>query len=294
MTVELGSAAPTLASLRVRGFAREIARNANLRVGICILAALAALGIVGAVALPDPNHENLYHILAPPGTAGHLLGTDALGRDVFSWVAAGILVSLRVSVTVVAIAAGVGVPVGLLAGYCGGVVDTVLMRIVDLELAIPPLPLFIAASVVLRPGFLVLVCLLAAVAWLPYARLVRSVALVQRQADYIAAARLAGASRRRILFVHLLRGVVTTAVVLASLQAGYVLLWEAGLSFVGLGINPPTSSLGFLMNDGRTTVTQAWWVVVCPGVALALLILAANLIGDGLRDAFQQDIEVFK
>jgi peptide/nickel transport system permease protein len=253
---------------------------------------MLAVGVLGRVALPSAEHQDLARSFAPPGSPGHLLGTDQLGHDVLAWISDGIWVALGVSLGVTALSSVVGIAVGLCAGYFGGIADGLLMRLVDLSLAIPPLILFLAAAVVVRTSILSLILLISAVMWLPYARLVRGVVLVEREQGYVITARLAGASRTRILLGHLLPGVSTVALVLASLQAGYVLLWESGLSFLGLGIRPPQHSLGYMIAQGRATLEQAWWVVVFPGVALALLVLASNLIGDGLRDLIQQDVEV--
>lgn len=279
--------------LRVRGRAPGRHRSATLAAAAGLLAFLVGGSIVASLALPDPNAQELSDALAPPGAAGHLLGTDPLGRDVLAWIASGIRISLVVSITVVALSAVVGITVGLLAGYFGGVLDAGLMRLADLQLAVPPLLLFISASALVRPGLFNLIVLISVVSWVPYARLVRTTVVSERERAYIAAARLSGASHRRVLFTHLLRAVATLGLVIASLQAGYVLLWEASLSFLGLGIQPPLTSLGFIISQGRTVLQEAWWVVVCPGVVIALLVVAFNLLGDGLRDVFHADVDVF-
>jgi peptide/nickel transport system permease protein len=264
----------------------------TLRLGLLVLLGMLAIAAWGTVALPSAGQQDLAQSFLPPLSPGHLLGTDQLGQDVLAWTSAGIWVGLEVSLAVVSISAVIGISVGLCAGYFGGIVDAVIMRVVDVCLAIPPLLVFVAAAALLRPSMLTLILLISAVAWLPYVRLVRSVVLVERERGYLLAARLSGATRRRLLFGHLLPAVSTPALVLSSLQAGYVLLWEAGLSFLGLGIRPPQHSLGYLIADGRETLSTAWWVVVFPGAALALLVLAAHLIGDGLRDLVQQDVEI--
>jgi len=279
--------------MSVRASLRRLLRGqATLRLGVLILLAMVALGALGTVVLPDAEQQDLASAFAAPGSEGHPLGTDQLGRDVLAWISDGIWVALAVSLSVVALSSVVGIAVGLCAGYFGGLPDALLMRLVDLSLAVPPLLLFLAAAAVVRTSMPSLILLISAVMWLPYARLVRGVVLVQREQGYVITARLAGASRTRILLGHLLPAVSTVALVLASLQAGYVLLWESGLSFLGLGIRPPQHSLGYIIAQGRATLEQAWWVVVFPGVALALLVLACNLIGDGLRDVIQQDVEV--
>lgn len=278
------------------GRARLVPRlgNPSLRFGVSLLAVMVLLGCAGQLLLADPNRQNLVEAGVGPGSDGHLLGTDALGRDILAWISSSILVSLTVCLGVVGISAAVGVTVGLVAGYARGFVDAALMRIVDLSLAVPPLVLFIAAAVAVEPGLVSLILLLSSVAWIPYARLVRAKVLTDRQRGFVAAARLAGMSRTRILALELLPGVSTLLLVMASLQAGYVLLWEAGLSFLGLGIQAPQTSLGYMIAQGQTSIGETWWVVVFPGVAIMLLVLAMNLIGDGLRDRFQLDTEAMR
>lgn len=273
---------------------RARALNPSLRAGILLLAVMLAVGLLAPPFLPDPNRQDLVSASLPPGTAGHLLGTDALGRDVLAWIASSIVTSLVVSASVVALSAAVGTLVGLVAGYARGPIDAVLMRLVDLQLAIPPLVLFVTAAVIISPTLWSLVLLLASVSWVPYARLVRAKVLSDRERSYVAAARLAGVRRWRILVQDLLPNVATLLLVMGSLQAGYVFLSEAALGFLGLGIQPPSTSLGFMIAEGQTTVAQTWWVVVFPGVAIVLLVLATNLIGDGLRDRFHIDEEAVR
>ena len=272
--------------------ARPLRYNVSLRLGTALLVALVLFGVVGLFALPDPNAQDLNDAYARPGSADHPLGADALGRDILAWVSHGILTSLAVSASVVLLSALIGVVIGLTAGYTGGLADGLLMRVVDLQLAIPPLLLFIAASAVVGNEFWTLVLLLAVVGWVAYARIVRSEVLAERERSYVAAARLAGAPLPRVLFVHLLPATATLIIVLASLQAGIVLLWESGLSFLGLGLQPPTASLGFMISQGRSDLVEAWWIVTFPGIAIVLLVLAFNLLGDGLRDAFHLDVNV--
>jgi len=245
------------------------------------------LGIFGPMLLPNPRETDVMSALMPPGSPGHPLGTDPLGRDILAWIASGIRTALVVSLSVALISAVLGTAVGLVGGYYGGIVDTVLMRLVDLQLAVPPLLLFITGSVVAGDGFFSLILLLSVVGWVPYARVVRSKILADRERSHIAAARLAGAGGARILLLHLLPGAATLVFVLASLQAGLVLLWESGLSFLGLGLQPPNISLGFIVAQGRDYLAQEWWIVTLPGLAIALLVLGFNLLGDGMRDTFQ-------
>jgi peptide/nickel transport system permease protein len=264
----------------------------GLRLGLTILVGCILFGLIGGLVLGDPNKQDLAAALSKPGSQGHLLGTDALGRDILTWLASSVRTALTIGVAVVLISSVCGALVGTVAGYVGGAFDAVLMRLVDLQLAIPPLLLFIAAFAAFSPGRVGLILLMAAVGWVPYARVVRTQVQVERTRSSIAAARLAGATRRRILLVHLLPAGFTLILILASLQFGFVLLAEAGLSFVGLGVQPPSTSLGYLIAQGRADLQDAWWIVVCPGAMLALLLLSANLIGDGLQEAFGVELEV--
>jgi peptide/nickel transport system permease protein len=264
-------------------------RGGSLGPGLAILVSMLVLSLVASVIGGSPSHQDLTAALVPPGSPNHLLGTDTLGRDVLAWVGSGIRTSLEVALGVVCLSAAIGSTIGILAGYGGGWLDAFLMRIADIQLSIPPLVLFIAASAVIANSLPSLVVLLSIVGWVPYARLCRARVLVQREHGYVQAARLAGRRRGAIAFLHLLPGVRGEIIVLASLQAGVVLIWEAGLSFLGLGLQPPYVSLGFLMAEGKQVISQAWWVAAFPGIALALLVVGFNLAGDGLRDFFSID-----
>jgi peptide/nickel transport system permease protein len=260
--------------------------DGSLRLGLGILGLLLLGSLVVSGAAVDPNHQNLAAALTPPGS-GHPLGTDPLGRDVLSWIAGGIRIGLMISLAVVAIAAAVGTAVGAVAGYFGSWVDAALMRIVDLQLAVPPLILFLSVSAVLRPSILGLILLLSVVSWVPYARMVRTRIQSERTRSYVVAARLAGSGHVKIVVRHLFPSALSLVAVIGSLQAGYVLLWESALSFLGLGVQPPATSLGFMISAGKDQLSQAWWIVVFPGVTIVLLVFAFNLIGDGLRERVQ-------
>jgi peptide/nickel transport system permease protein len=263
-----------------------------LVVGLALFGGAVLLALAGAVAMDDPNKQDLNQVFVKPLTGGHPLGTDELGRDVLSWIAHSVTTSLKIGLAVAALSTVVGVGVGVVAAYAGGLLDALLMRIVDLQLSIPALVLFIAAAAAVGTTQTTLVLLLSAVAWVPYARMVRSQILVEKQRASIAAARLAGVGHTRIIVRHLLPAVGSVVLVLSSLTLGGMILAEAILSFVGVGIQPPETSLGFLIAQGRGTLAQAWWVVVFPGVMLVLLLLASNLVGDGLRDRLGVEAEV--
>ncbi|WP_020502553.1 ABC transporter permease [Sciscionella marina] len=262
---------------------------ASLRAGGILLGGLILLSLIARFFLPDPNSQQLTSGNLPPFSAGHPFGTDLLGRDVFTWCASGITTSLSVGLTVVVVSALVGVLVGTFAGYAGGWADAVLMRLVDLQLAVPPLLIFLAASMVITRNIPVLIVLLASVSWVPYARLVRARVLTERERGYIAAARLAGTRRLGIAFGHFVPACTTPIIVYASLHIGFVMLAESALSFLGLGLEPPTVSLGYLISQGRNELTSDWWIATFPGVMIVLLVVATNLIGDGLRDRFHLD-----
>ena len=268
---------------------RAIRRTPSLRLGVLLLSALLIVSFVVGVAGGDPNEQSLVESYAPPGADGHLLGTDPLGRDLLEWSAAGVRTALIVAVGTVGLSALFGTVIGALAGYAGGFVDSLTMRFADLQLAVPPLLLFIAASARFDAGLFSLILLLAIVSWVPYARVVRTITLATREKGFVAAARLAGVPLPRVIFVHMIPSALTSVVVLASLQTGYVFLWESSLSFLGLGLQPPDVSLGYMVAQGKDQLVQAWWISTLPGVVIVLLVLSFNLIGDGLRDAFDTD-----
>lgn len=272
-----------------RVIAGAIGRTPSLRLGLALLIVLLVGSLaIGALA-GDPNEQNLLESYAEPGAQGHVLGTDPLGRDLLRWSAAGVRTALLVAIGTVGLSASIGTVIGAVAGYCGGRVDSLTMRFADLQLAVPPLLLFIAASARFDAGLLSLILLLTVVSWVPYARVVRTIALSTRERGFVAAARLAGAPLHRMLIVHVIPPALTSVLVLASLQAGYVFLWESSLSFIGLGLQPPDVSLGYMVAQGKDQLVEAWWIATLPGLVIVLLVLSFNLIGDGLRDVFDTD-----
>lgn len=263
---------------------------ASLRVGSTLLCLLLGISLFSRLVLNDPNAQVLSEANQPPLSEGHLLGTDVLGRDLLSWCANGIAISIGIGTAVMLSSALVGAFIGMFAGYMRGWVDSVLMRLVDLQLAVPPLLIFLAASMLIQPSIATMITLLASVGWVPYARLVRATVLVERERGYIAAARLAGASRISILFRHLMPASSTPIIVFASLHIGFVMLAEAALSFLGLGLEPPTPSLGYMISQGRDQLAGTWWIATIPGVVIVLLVVSANLVGDGLRDRLRTGV----
>ncbi|MDR7555233.1 MAG: ABC transporter permease [Armatimonadota bacterium] len=258
-----------------------------------------AVALLGAVVVAgfglswvppyDPSAQNLSLTLHPPSLTPvrdqlHLLGTDKLGRDILSRLVVGLRISLLVGLAVVPLSAVAGLVAGLVTGFRRGWLDLVLMRVVDTQLAIPTLLLMIAVVAVLGTGLAQIILVLAVAGWPTYARVIRAEVLALAEREFVTAARAAGASERRILLHHVLPNVLPTMLVLATLQLPVVIIWEAALSFLGLGIQPPTPSLGQMLGESQEVVWQAWWMPTLPGLAITLVVLAFNLIGDRLRD----------
>jgi peptide/nickel transport system permease protein len=261
-------------------------RHPQGRVGALILLIVAVTAIVGPWLLPDPlSQPDILAGSMPPGL-GHPFGTDQLNRDILSRVVTGARVSLSVALLAVALSMTLGAAVGLIAGYLGGVVDAALMRLVDGALAIPRLfILLLVLAVWERVPVLALILLIGATGWFATSRIVRAEVLRLREEAYVRAAEALGARRRRIIFRHLLPNVVGPLLVTATLAVGDVILLEAGLSFLGLGIQPPMPSWGGMILDSKEVLVSAPWVGVFPGLAIVITVLSANLFGDALRDA---------
>ncbi|TMI89453.1 MAG: ABC transporter permease [Bacillati bacterium ANGP1] len=269
---------------------RRLLRSPSGAVGAALLAVLLATGFVGSMVTPyDPAAQNLDLTVHPPSLtpvrgAVHLLGTDQLGRDVFSRLLVGLRISLLVALAVVPLSTLAGLTVGMVTGYRGGWLDVALMRLVDAQLSIPTLLLTVAVVAVLGSGLLQIVGVLVIAGWPGYARVVRAEVLSLRDREFAAAARAVGASDVRILAQHVLPNVLPTVLVLATLHLPVVIVLEAALSFLGLGIQPPTPSLGQMLGYSQDLVWQAWWMPTIPGVAITVVVLAFNLLGDRMRD----------
>lgn len=243
------------------------------------------MAVVGPGLSPyDPAHQELASRLAGP-SASHPFGLDELGRDILSRVLSGARISLLVGLAVVSVSSVVGLALGLLAGYVGGRVDDVISRVVDVLLAFPGILLAIALVAVLGPSLVNVVLALSVIGWVGYARLVRAQVLRLREFEYVQAARALGAGIWRLLLVHLLPGTLPAVLVQATLGMAGVIIAEAALSFLGLGVQPPTPSWGTMLNGGRMHLLDAPHLTVFPGLAIATLVLGFNFLGDGLRDA---------
>lgn len=286
--IDVGNDALVLPPSRLRGpFGTGLPL---LSLGIFALVVVAAVG--GDWLAPhDPNGLDLGASFRPPawlegGSLEHLLGTDNLGRDIFSRIIAGARISLTVAIYAILISGGCGALIGMIAGYFGGRVETVIMRLVDIQMSIPSLALALVIATVLSPSLTTVIVVISITYWTWYARIIRGEILSLKQRDYVALATIAGCSTPTIFVRHLLPNILNTLLVLATLQVGQVIIFEASLSFLGLGIQSPDVSWGLMLADARSYITNAWWTITLPGVAIMLTCLSANLIGDWLRDTF--------
>jgi peptide/nickel transport system permease protein len=275
---------------------RARARSALLRspltvFGLSLIGVFALCALLAPVIAPyGPVDQSLDVRLQPPSPA-HWLGTDQLGRDVFSRMLFGARISLTVGLVVVLSAGVFGTSVGLIAGYTGGIVDEVLMRATDVFFAFPPLILAMAIAGALGPSLNNAMIAIAVVTWPVYARLVRGQVLSLRERDYVVAARSVGASTTRILQRHLLPNTLAPILVQASFDLGGAILSTAGLSFIGFGAQPPTPEWGFMISEGRKFISTQPWLSLFPGLAILFSVAAFNFIGDGLRDALDPRLQ---
>jgi peptide/nickel transport system permease protein len=271
-------------------WARALAGNAKAVVGACILL-LVVVAAIGAplLAPADPNTQVLADRLIEPLSVGsggvyHLLGTDQLGRDLWSRILYGARVSLLVGLAAVALAGTIGVALGLVAGYHGGHLDDVVMRLADMQLALPFILIATFVAAILGPGLQNTVLVLGANSWVAYARVVRVGALSIREREYVQAAKALGAGSGRILRWHVLPNVVSPVLVIATFAVAQMILGEAALTFLGLGTPPSIPSWGGMLSEARNYMTIAWWTAAFPGLAITLAVIGINLFGDWLRD----------
>jgi peptide/nickel transport system permease protein len=259
-------------------------------VSLTIVVIFVLIALLAPLLSPgDPYEQSLRLRFRPPvweerGSWAHPLGTDRLGRDMLTRIMYGSRVSLAVGALAVLLASSIGATIGLVAGYYGGRVDAALMRVTDATLSFPTILLALILAVTVGPSFTNVVIAIAVILWARYARVIRGQVLTLMTLDFIAQARIAGGGAWRIITRHLVPNTLNTLVVLITLQVGYVIIVEASLSFLGAGIPPPTPAWGSMIAEGREFVTSAWWVSLFPGLAILLVVLAFNLLGDWLRD----------
>ncbi len=275
------------ANQTVRNLRRFLIGNRLNLLGLSLVVLFFVLSLVGEVIAPhDPYGKgDIINAKLVGPSREHLLGTDELGRDVFSRILAGTRVSLQVAAVVLSISVVVGVIIGATAGYFGGIIDEILMRLTDMFLAFPALVLAIAISASLGPSLRNTMIALSTVFWPWYARLVRGQVLSIRERDYVDAARSIGLRSGRILSKHVLPNAMSVVIIQVTLDVGYAILITSSLSFVGLGAQPPSAEWGLMLSNARNYFREAWWYITFPGVALSLTVFAFNILGDGVQDA---------
>ena len=267
-----------LAALRIR-------RNRLAMAGLVIVGLLLVVAALAPWIAPhDPFVQNLGNRLKPPGTPGYWLGTDDFGRDILSRIIHGARITLYIIALVAVTAPVLGLLVGTVSGYFGGWIDAVLMRLTDIFLAFPRLILALALVAVMGPGIENAVLAIALTAWPPYARVARAETLTVRSSDYIAAIRLQGAGAARIIWGHVVPMCLPSVIIRVTLDMAGVILIAAGLGFLGLGVQPPLPEWGLMISSGRKFLFEQWWVATMPGLAIVIVSLGFNLLGDGLRD----------
>lgn len=266
-------------------FLRRLARNRLAVAGGAVVLFFFLLSAVPHVfSRHDPNRIDVLKVLQPP-SAGHPLGTDELGRDVLARMAYGARISLKVGFVAVGIATSIGLLVGLFSGFYGGLVDAVLMRFVDIMLCFPTFFLILSVVAFLEPSIYNIMLVIGATGWMGVSRLVRAETLSIKERDFVAAARAQGAGDARILFRHILPNTLAPVLVAATLGVAGAILTESALSFLGIGVQPPTPSWGNILTAGKDNIEFAWWLSVYPGMAILLTVLGYNLLGEGIRDA---------
>jgi peptide/nickel transport system permease protein len=287
LEAQLGQPDPEDSAVADRRLLGSLRRGLPIFSGL-MLALFILAGIFGPLIAPhDPVRIDLHHSLQPPVFSGgnwtYPLGTDVLGRDVLSRMLGGARISFLVALTVVFLSGAIGLAVAVLSGYIGGAVDAVLMRITDATLAFPIILLAIVLASIFGASTQNVIIILAAGGWASYARVIRSEVLSLKNYDFVTMAVVMGGDRWWIIRRHIIPNVLSSLVVLATLQVGAAILSEGSMSFLGIGVPPPAPSWGGMLADGSDYITVAWWLAVLPGVALSLTVLASNLMGDWLR-----------
>ncbi|WP_291335584.1 ABC transporter permease [Albidovulum sp.] len=291
MTDATLAAAPSAESLFRRNL-RDFRRNRLAMASVAVILIFVLMAVAAPLIAPqDPNETDLFRRLQPPGWAeggdwAFPLGCDALGRDILSRIIYGARISIFIGAAVIFLATGVGILAGLAAGYFRGWVDVVISRVVDILLGFPYLIFAIGLMAMMGPGLLNIVLALAYKEWVIPCRVVRGETLAVRELEYVEAARALGAGPRHIMWREILPNILSPVIVVSTIRMAHVIILEASLSFLGLGVQPPTASWGSMVSDGRAFILEAWWVSTFPGLAILLLVLAINVASQALRDAF--------
>jgi peptide/nickel transport system permease protein len=269
--------------LRVIG--KRFSRNKLSVLGALTVFLLIILSLFAPFIAPyDPTAIDVHNVLSPP-SKDHFLGTDELGRDLLSRIIWGSRVSLKVGFIAVGIAITAGIIIGAISGFYGGLVDTILMRFVDIMLAFPTFFLILAVISILEQSIFTIMVVIGLTNWMDVARLVRAEFLSLKEKDFVSAARSVGASDKRLIFKHILPNALSPVFVAATFGVAGAILIESGLSFLGLGVQPPEPSWGNILTAGKDNIEVAWWLSLYPGLAILITVLSYNLVGEGLRDA---------
>jgi len=277
---------------------RRIARSPRALVGLGVLTVVLVMAVFAPWLAPhDPRNGDLLVTRKPPawsagGVATYPLGTDSLGRDILSRIIYGARVSILVGVVAVLIAGAVGVTLGLLSGYFGGIVDDVIMRIAEIQMAFPFILLALLIMAVLGQGLFNLILVLGVSGWVPYGRVVRGQVMQLREKEFVEAARAIGSSTGRILWRHVLPNTLAPIIVIATFMVAGTIVSEAALTYLGLGVEASTPTWGTMLAEGREYVQVAWWLAMFPGLAIMLTVLGVNIVGDWLRDVFDPRLRV--
>jgi ABC-type dipeptide/oligopeptide/nickel transport system permease subunit len=285
-------AMPAPADSLFRRNLRDFRRNRLAMASVLVVLAFVAMAVAAPLIAPqDLNATDLFRRLQPPawvegGDWAFPLGCDGLGRDILSRIVYGARISIFIGVAVIVLATGVGILAGLAAGYFRGWVDVVIGRVVDILLGFPYLIFAIGLMAMMGPGLMNIVLALAYKEWVIPCRVVRGETLAVRELEYVEAARALGAGPRHIMWREILPNILSPVIVVSTIRMANVIILEASLSFLGLGVQPPTASWGSMVADGRAFILEAWWVSTFPGLAILLLVLAINVASQGLRDAF--------
>lgn len=268
----------------------RFSRNKLSLTGAAIVIALISAALLAPVISPyDPMTINVHNVLSPPSLK-HPFGTDDLGRDVLSRMLLGSRVSLKVGVLAVGLAILIGIIIGSIAGYYGGIIDAILMRFVDIMLAFPTFFLILAVIAILEPSIYTIMIVIGLTSWMDVARLVRAEFLTLKERDFVTAAKASGAGNLRIIFNHVLPNALSPVFVSATFGVAGAILIESGLSFLGLGVQPPNPSWGNIITSGKDNIEVAWWLSLFPGLAILITVLSYNLVGEGLRDSLDPRI----
>jgi peptide/nickel transport system permease protein len=266
--------------------------------GLTVLLCMGGAALLAPQIAPwDPGRQMLLKRLRPPmwearGLREHPLGTDHLGRDILSRILYGGRISLGVGLSAVTLSGLIGVSLGLLAGFHGGRTDAFIMRVVDVFLAIPYILLAMGVVFALGPSLLNVILVMAVTRWVQFARIVRADVLSIREREFVSGARARGSRSARLLLRHVLPNALTPIIVVATLELAFMIIYESALSFLGLGVQPPTPTWGWMLSDGRNYIATAWWLSTFPGLAIMLTVLAVNLLGDWLRDTLDPRLTV--